>query len=51
MVSCPYSPFDIDVMADPYPFYAWLRAHAPVYEVPDAGAGMIEAKCRYRTPE
>lgn len=37
MTECPYSPFDLEVMADPYPFYAWLRSHAPVYEVPGAG--------------
>ena len=36
MAACPYSPFDIGVMADPYPFYSWLRNHAPVYEVPGA---------------
>jgi len=37
MTTCPYSPFDLEVMADPYPFYTWLRSHAPVYEVPGAG--------------
>jgi cytochrome P450 len=26
-----YDPFDHRMQADPYPVYAWLRAHAPVY--------------------
>ena len=37
MISCPYSPFDPAVIADPYPYHAWLRANAPVYEVPEVG--------------
>ena len=35
--ACPFSPFDPTVMADPYEYFAWLRANAPVYEVPNAG--------------
>jgi cytochrome P450 len=26
-----YDPFDPQVLSDPYPYYAWLREHAPVY--------------------
>ena len=26
-----YDPFDYSVHEDPYPFYAWMRAHAPLY--------------------
>ena len=26
-----YDPFDYRIHADPYPTYAWMRAHAPVY--------------------
>lgn len=26
-----YDPFDYQVHEDPYPFYAWMREHAPVY--------------------
>lgn len=31
MVTTGYDPFDYQVQADPYPVYAWLRDHAPVY--------------------
>lgn len=27
----PYDPFSYDVQTDPYPTYAWMREHAPVY--------------------
>ncbi|MFB4276904.1 MULTISPECIES: cytochrome P450 [unclassified Nonomuraea] len=27
----PYDPFSYQVQEDPYPFYAWMREHAPVY--------------------
>ncbi len=27
----PYDPFDYRIHDDPYPTYAWMRAHAPVY--------------------
>ena len=26
-----YDPFDFRIHEDPYPFYAWMREHAPVY--------------------
>ncbi|MGE3771770.1 MAG: cytochrome P450 [Gammaproteobacteria bacterium] len=29
-----YDPLDPAVRADPYPYYAWLRRHAPVHYVP-----------------
>src|SRR5262245_40874760 len=34
-----FDPFGADVIDDPYPFYASLRAHAPVYEI--AGTGFF----------
>src|SRR5262245_35443237 len=37
----PYSPFSPEVRADPYPFYATLRAQAPVTFVPDVGAWAV----------
>ncbi len=30
-----YDPWAPDVLEDPYPAYAWLRSHAPVYHVAD----------------
>lgn len=33
-----YSPMDPAVRADPYPYYRWLRAHAPVHFVPALNA-------------
>jgi cytochrome P450 len=30
-VSSEFNPYDYDFHEDPYPTYAWLRAHAPVY--------------------
>lgn len=32
-----YNPFLPEVQANPYPYYAYLREHAPVYQVPGAG--------------
>lgn len=36
-----YSPFDPDAIKDPYPFYAYLREHAPVYGVPGLGFSVV----------
>lgn len=30
-----YDPFAPEVMADPYPYYAWLRAEAPAFRIPE----------------
>jgi cytochrome P450 len=30
-----YDPFSRQVQLDPYPFYAWMREHAPVYHNPE----------------
>jgi cytochrome P450 len=43
-----YTPFSPEVRANPYPFYATLRAHAPAYFVPDIGAWAIS---RFRDVE
>ena len=32
-----YNPFLPEVQADPFPYYAYLREHAPAYQVPGAG--------------
>lgn len=32
-----YTPFDPDVIRDPYPYYRHLREHSPVYPVPGLG--------------
>ncbi|MGH7962933.1 MAG: cytochrome P450 [Candidatus Binatia bacterium] len=32
-----YNPFVPDVQENPYPYYAYLREHAPVYQVPGLG--------------
>ncbi|MGH8009959.1 MAG: cytochrome P450, partial [Candidatus Binatia bacterium] len=32
-----YNPFLPEVRENPYPYYAYLRQHAPVYQVPGAG--------------
>jgi len=32
-----YNPFLPDVRENPYPYYAYLRNHAPVYQVPNIG--------------
>ncbi|MGH7965057.1 MAG: cytochrome P450, partial [Candidatus Binatia bacterium] len=32
-----YNPFVPEVRENPYPYYAYLRQHAPVYQVPGAG--------------
>ena len=32
-----YNPFLPDVRENPYPYYAYLREHAPVYQVPGVG--------------
>jgi cytochrome P450 len=36
-----YTPFSEEVRANPYPFYAALRQHAPVYFVEDIGAWAV----------
>lgn len=36
-----YSPFDPEVMADPYPVYRELRDHAPVYWSPEASCWVL----------
>jgi cytochrome P450 len=36
-----YTPFSEEVRADPYPFYAALRQHAPVHFVEDIGAWVV----------
>jgi len=36
-----YDPLDPAVRADPYPFYAHLRAHAPVSYIPSVGAWAV----------
>ena len=32
-----YTPFLPEVRENPYPYYAYLRQHAPLYQVPGAG--------------
>lgn len=32
-----YNPFLPEVQQNPYPYYAYLRQHAPVYHVPGLG--------------
>jgi len=32
-----YNPFSPEVQANPFPYYKYLRDHAPVYQVPDFG--------------
>jgi cytochrome P450 len=34
-VAVKYDPFSYEVQEDPYPIYAWMREHAPVYHNPD----------------
>jgi len=36
-----FDPFGPDAIEDPYPFYASLRAHAPVYEVAETGVFLV----------
>jgi cytochrome P450 len=36
-----FDPFAPDVVEDPYPFYASLRQHAPVYEVAGSGVFLV----------
>lgn len=36
-----FSPFDPEVIRDPYPHYAWLRAHDPVHHNPDLGLTVL----------
>jgi len=36
-----YNPFSPEVRENPYPYYAYLRQHAPVYQVPDVGMWAI----------
>jgi cytochrome P450 len=36
-----FNPFSPEVREDPYPFYAYLRCHAPVYQVPALGCWAI----------
>lgn len=32
-----YNPFSPDVQENPYPYYAYLRQYAPVYQIPNVG--------------
>ena len=32
-----YNPFFPEVQANPFPYYAYLREHAPVYQIPNVG--------------
>jgi len=36
-----FDPFAPDVVEDPYPFYASLRQHAPVYEIAGSGVFLV----------
>lgn len=36
-----YNPFVPEVRENPYPYYAYLRQHAPVYQVPGAGFWVV----------
>jgi cytochrome P450 len=45
MVFSGFDPLDPEVVANPYPAYAALRKHAPVYEVPANGLWVVS---RYR---
>src|SRR5713101_1357280 len=36
-----YNPFLPEVQADPFPYYTYLRHHAPVYQVPGVGCWAI----------
>ncbi|MGH8005762.1 MAG: cytochrome P450, partial [Candidatus Binatia bacterium] len=36
-----YNPFLPEVQQNPYPYYAYLREHAPVYQVPGVGFWVI----------
>lgn len=36
-----YNPFSPEVQDNPYPYYAYLRQHAPVYQVPGVGFWVI----------
>jgi cytochrome P450 len=36
-----FDPFDPAVLVDPYPWYRWLRAEQPVYQVPSSGAWVL----------
>jgi cytochrome P450 len=37
MSDCPIDPFGAASLQNPYPFFSWLRANAPVYRVPETG--------------
>ena len=37
----PFDPFDAEVMADPYPYFAWMREHDPVHYVDTLGMPLI----------
>src|SRR5712692_8463454 len=36
-----YNPFLPEVQENPYPYYAYLRQHAPVYQIPGVGAWAV----------
>src|SRR5713101_6507216 len=36
-----YNPFLPEVQDNPYPYYAYLRQHAPVYQIPGVGAWAV----------
>jgi cytochrome P450 len=37
----PFDPFDAEVMADPYPYFAWMRENDPVHYVESLGMPLI----------
>ena len=41
MSDCPINPFCAESIQNPYPFFSWLRANAPVYRVPETGHYMV----------
>jgi cytochrome P450 len=40
-MECPYDPFDPAVIEEPQAFFAWLRQHAPVYELPNGAYTLV----------
>jgi len=42
-----YNPFSPEVQDNPYPYYAYLRQHAPVYQISGVGAWAVS---RYDSP-
>jgi cytochrome P450 len=50
-----YNPLSPEVQQNPYPYYAYLRQHAPVYEVPGVGLWVVsrheDALSIFRNPQ